>query len=302
MTTDPRALPGADPHTGNREVDPVTGYETTGHDWGGIRELNTPFPRIALIALALTVIYSVVAWILLPAWPTGRDYTRGLLGLDQGEVAMDRLQAIKTGRAVWLTHFEAPDFASLAVNRGLMALAMPAARRLYGDNCALCHGSDGAGGPGFPALADADWLWSGDPEEIAVTLRHGINAEDPDTRIAEMPAFDWMDRVDRLSLAGFVASLPTGKADWDSPAAGLFTQNCAACHGEKGQGGLGVGAPSLTDGATIYGQDPQTVYNTLTLGRRGVMPAWAGRLGEAEINLLALYVSRLSETKEERTQ
>ena len=87
MSTDPKTLPGADPHTGNREIDPVTGYDTTGHDWGGIRELNTPFPRIAGIALVLTVIYSVITWFLLPAWPMGRDYTRGLLGLDQQEMA-----------------------------------------------------------------------------------------------------------------------------------------------------------------------------------------------------------------------
>lgn len=302
MTTDPRALPGADPHTCNREIDPVTGYETTGHDWGGIRELNTPFPRIALIALALTFAWSVLAWILLPAWPLGRDYTRGLLGLDQGEVAMDRLQAIETDRAAWLTRFDAPDFAALAADPALMAQAMPAARRLFEDNCAACHGRVGEGGPGFPRLADASWLWDGTPEEIAITIGHGINADDPDTRVAEMPAFDWMDRADRHSLAEFVASLPAGEADWNSPAAALFAENCAACHGERGEGGLGIGAPSLTDRATIYGQDAQTVYQTLTRGRRGVMPAWAGRLSEAEITLLALYVSRLSEMTGEQGQ
>src|SRR6056297_3243644 len=71
MTTDPKELDDADPHTGNRDVDPVSGYDTTGHDWGGIKELNTPFPKIALVALALTFVYSVVTWILLPAWPLG---------------------------------------------------------------------------------------------------------------------------------------------------------------------------------------------------------------------------------------
>lgn len=34
-------------HPHRPEIDPVSGYETTGHDWGGIRELNTPFPKIA---------------------------------------------------------------------------------------------------------------------------------------------------------------------------------------------------------------------------------------------------------------
>lgn len=61
--TDPRQLPGADPHTGNRKVDPVTGHDTTGHDWGGITELNTAFPKIVIWALVLTFLYSVVAWI-----------------------------------------------------------------------------------------------------------------------------------------------------------------------------------------------------------------------------------------------
>lgn len=291
-----------DPHDAHREVDPVTGYETTGHDWNGIRELNTPFPKIPLIALSLAFAYAVVAWILLPAWPTGRDYTRGLLGLDQGEVAMDRLQAIETDRAAWLAQFDAPDFAALATDPALMAQAMPAARRLFVDNCAACHGPDGEGGPGFPRLADATWLWDGAPEEIALTIRHGINADDPDTRFAEMPAFDWMDQADRLSLAEFVARLPAGEADWSNPTATLFADNCTACHGERGEGGLGVGAPSLTDEARIYGQDAETVYQTLTRGRRGVMPAWAGRLSDAEINLLALYVSRLSEATAEPTQ
>ena len=101
--SDPRALPGADPHTGNRRIDPVTGYDTTGHDWGGIQELNTPFPKIAAIALLLTFLYSVVAWVLLPAWPTGRDYTKGLLGLDQGRMARDGYQAVDGVRQGWLS-------------------------------------------------------------------------------------------------------------------------------------------------------------------------------------------------------
>src|SRR5690606_20792508 len=116
--------------------------------------------------------YSVLAWILLPAWPYGRDYTRGLLGLDQGEVALAAQERLAAGRAGWLAPFEAPDFAALAADEALMAQAMPAALRLFLDNCAACHGADGAGGPGFPALSDAAWLWSGAPEELAVTIRH----------------------------------------------------------------------------------------------------------------------------------
>ncbi len=291
------------PESHAREVDPVTGYDTTGHDWGGIKELNTPFPRIALVALALSFLIALSGWILLPAWPYGRDFTRGLLGLDQGEMAQRGARAMAEIRAGWLGRFTtpdggAPDFEALAGDAALMAQAMPAANRLFEDNCALCHARDGGGGPGFPVLDDGHWLWGGAPEDIAETLRVGINAEHPETRIAQMPAFDWMDRAERAALADYVAALPTGRADSDAPGAALFAENCAACHGEGGEGGLGIGAPSLIDSAVIYGQDPATVLETITRGRAGVMPNWSDRLSAAEINLLALYVAWLSGGKE----
>lgn len=291
--SDPRELPGADMHTGNRLIDPVTGYDTTGHEWGGIKELNTPFPKIVIWALALTFIYSMIAWILLPAWPLGRDYTRGLLGLDQEVMAVTGFREMDEARQEWLERFVNPDFSSIAADSTLVARAMPAAERLFEDNCAACHGPKGSGGPGFPKLDDKNWLWSGNPATIADTVKVGINSDHPDTRWAEMPSFDWMDRGDRLALAGYVAELPTGSADHHSAAAVLFEENCVACHGDRGAGELENGAPSLIDAATIYGQDPDKVLETLRGGRRGVMPSWSGRLGPEEINMLALYVSRL---------
>ncbi|SMC83132.1 cytochrome-c oxidase, cbb3-type subunit III [Primorskyibacter flagellatus] len=294
-TTDPKELPGADPKTGERAIDPVSGYDTTGHDWGGITELNTAFPKIVIWALIVTHVYAVIAWILLPAWPTGNSYTPGLLGLDQGEQAIEGYQNLTDNRQNWMSRFESAEFDALQSDDALMALAMPAASRLFADNCAACHGTNGEGGPGFPALTDNAWLWSGDPEEIALTLHHGINTEDPDTRYAEMPAFDWMDRSERASLAQFVADLPDGSVDFESPAGILFTENCSSCHGEAGEGGLEIGAPSLTDTSVIYGQDVDTVMATLKQGRMGVMPAWSGRLSDAEINLLTVYVARLGD-------
>jgi cytochrome c oxidase cbb3-type subunit 3 len=289
--TDPR--PATDPHGGHFETDPVTGYETTGHDWAGITELNTPVSKFVTVSLALTFAYSVVAWILLPAWPLGRDYTRGLLGLDQTEIAVVGLRELEATRQDWLTRFAEPDFAALEADATLLAEALPAADRLFQDNCAACHGTGGVGGPGFPTLGDADWLWGGEAETIAETLRVGINADHPDTRISEMPSFNWIERADRLALAEYVAALPSGTTDPASPAAALFTENCVACHGELGVGGLTVGAPSLADTSVIYGQDPPTVMMTLLNGRHGVMPSWSGRLSPEEINLLALFVALL---------
>lgn len=278
------------------ETDPVTGYETTGHDWNGIRELNTPFPRIVLWALALAFAYSVVAWVLLPAWPLGRDYTRGLLGLDQGEIAVEGYRQLAAARADWLEPFAAGDFTALAGDSALMARAMPAAARLFADNCSACHGAAATGGPGFPDLTDAAWLWGGDPETIAETLRVGINSPHPDTRYAQMPAFgrdELLSREEIASVADYVLALSSGQADADSPGAMIFADNCAACHGEGGVGGPENGAPVLADDRWIYGGSREAILTTLNRGRQGVMPAWENRLSAAEINLLALYVARL---------
>lgn len=278
------------------EVDPVTGYETTGHDWNGIRELNTPFPRIVIWALTLAFIYSLIAWVLLPAWPTGRDFTRGVLGLDQQQVAMQGLERLERMRNDWMARFEGGDLDALAADRALLARAMPAARRLFEDNCAACHGTHGTGGPGFPDLTDADWLWGGSPEAIAETLRVGINSGHPDARAAQMPGFGRDGLLPYGSVqqvADYVLALSRGTADQESAGARIFEENCVACHGEKGVGGLDIGAPSLAGGSRIYGGDRAAVLATIHGGRQGVMPSWAGRLSAAEINLLAVYVSRL---------
>lgn len=286
----------AHPHEDHREVDPVTGHDTTGHDWNGIKELNTPFPKIALVFLLLAFAYSVVAWFLLPAWPTGRSHTRGLLGLDQGQEALAGYRELEAGRKAWMSRFDKPDFAALSADHALLAEAMPAAGRLFQDNCAACHGSKAEGGPGFPALNSGHWLWGGDPATVAETITVGINSADPNTRVSQMPSFDWMAIADRQTVAEYVAALPSGKADQNSPGAKLFADNCASCHGEGGKGGLQTGAPTLTDQSFIYGQDVETELTTLAKGRQGQMPTWAARLSPEEINLLALYVSRLPET------
>ncbi|MFV0296998.1 MAG: cytochrome-c oxidase, cbb3-type subunit III [Hyphomicrobiaceae bacterium] len=281
---------------GTQEVDPVTGYDTTGHVWNGIRELNTPFPRIVLFFLAVAFIISVAMWVLLPAWPVGDHYTRGILAASQETEAVDGFLELEKIRHPWLARFDGkPDFAAITADKALLAEAMPAAQRLFKDNCAACHGERGTGGPGFPDLADTYWLWGGDPATIAETIRVGINRTDDDTRISQMPAVDSLSLSDRENLVDYVIALPDGKADASMPGAALFSDNCKSCHGDKGVGGLKIGAPSLVDHSVIYGQDRQTVSTTLAHGRQGVMPTWGYRFSTAEINLLAVYVAQLAQ-------
>ncbi|AVX06095.1 cbb3-type cytochrome c oxidase subunit CcoP (plasmid) [Maritalea myrionectae] len=291
--TDPKELPGADPHTGNREIDPVTGYETTGHEWSGIKELNTAFPKIVIWALIITHVYAVVAWILLPAWPYGNDYTKGLLGLDQGVQAVENYNQMVSTRNGWLDQFDNDEVLLEGVDKEVWKKAQSAADRLYADNCAACHGEVAQGNLGYPVLNDAFWLWGSDPKEIARTIKFGINSTHEETRYAEMPAFDWLEKSDRSELTQFVVNLRHQDAELSDKGQLLFEENCAACHGDNGLGGLENGAPSLTDSSVIFGQDQRSVAYTIRHGRQGVMPAWVGRLTTAEINLLSLYLSKL---------
>ena len=278
------------------EFDPITGYATTGHDWNGIRELNTPLPRIVVWTLMLTFLYSVVAWVLLPAWPYGRDYTRGLLGLDQIERAEAARAPLLAMRDDWLSEFARVDFGEVAEDPMLRVRAWPAAARLFEDNCSLCHGRDARGGPGFPNLRDGDWLWGGAPEEIAYTMRVGINTEHPETHFGIMPAFGRdgiLDRAEIAAVTDHILALAEGHANPGSVGAQVFADNCAACHGDDGGGGLLNGAPALADGNWIYGSDRATVMASVRNGRKGVMPAWEGRLSTAEVNMLAAWLADL---------
>lgn len=280
----------------SRHVDPVTGYETTGHEWNGIIELNTPFPRIVIWALLLSLLFSAAVWILFPAWPTGTSYTRGLLGFTQEGRALKDLEELSQEQVPWRSRVASKEFGLLKNDDALKNLIKPGAERLFADNCAACHGQDGGGKPGFPSLRGHTWLWGGSPESIAETITVGINSSDPDTRVSQMPAFGTSGMLTRSEIdmiAEYVVSISRGTADAAGPGGRLFANNCSACHGDGGRGGVGVGAPALTAQNWIYGGTHSAIVSTIQYGRQGVMPAWRSRLSESDIHILALYVSWL---------
>jgi cytochrome c oxidase cbb3-type subunit III len=80
--------------------DGLTGYLTTGHEWNGIKELNTPVPRPVYFFLGLAFLFSVGYWLLMPAWPLGVTYTKGLLGIDQRNVVAASLKEAAADRDV----------------------------------------------------------------------------------------------------------------------------------------------------------------------------------------------------------
>ncbi|MBI1173495.1 cytochrome-c oxidase, cbb3-type subunit III [bacterium] len=280
------------------ERDPHSGYLTTGHDWNGIKELNTPVPRIVLLFIAVTHVFALVAWILLPTWPLGSTYTKGLLGGDAKTAVAADIAAATAARADWTKALATEDYATIRANPDLMARALETAGPLFGQNCQVCHGKEGIGGHGFPRLADTIWIWGGTDADIETTLRHGINSTDPDTRVSQMPAFGrdgLLTPAEIDTLVDYVPTLAAGVIPGDTSAgAVLFQNNCAACHGEDAKGVKDTGAQNLTDADWLYGGDKATIRQTLMNGRQGVMPAWQPRLSDAQIRMLTLYVQSLS--------
>ncbi|MCP4328993.1 MAG: cytochrome-c oxidase, cbb3-type subunit III [Alphaproteobacteria bacterium] len=283
------------------ERDPHTGIHTTGHEWSGIKELDTPIPRIVFACYAVVFIVALVMWVLLPAWPLVNSYTSGLMGFSQRDYVRGQLADADLRRAEWSDRIAAMDFGELAADPEARTVAIETGESLFIDNCAVCHGRDGRGGPGFPDLTDGAWLWGGTPEDIHETLRVGINSGHDETRFGQMPAFgrdEMLERDEIRLLATYVQHLSgLEEADGDTVAQGevLFADNCASCHGEDARGGIEFGAPDLTDGYWIYGGDRETIYESLFRGRQGHMPHWSGRLSPVQLRVLSLYVDSLNQ-------
>jgi cytochrome c oxidase cbb3-type subunit III len=72
----------------------------------------------------------------------------------------------------------------------------------------------------------------------------------------------------------------------------LFLNYCAQCHGSSAQGG--VGFPNLTDNEWLYGGEPETIEQSITNGRMGVMPALGAVLGPEGVKDVVAYVRSLS--------
>ena len=284
------------------ERDPVTGRRTTGHEWNGIKELDTPVPRGVLMFLVVTHVFAVLWWFLMPTWPLWSTYTKGLLGVDQRQVVEEQLVAANAARAPWVEAIENSSYEAILADEGLMQTVLEHGRQLFGDNCAACHGVDAKGAANYPDLTDEDWLWGGGPEMIAETIRVGINASSAESRVAQMPAFgrdQMLDRTQVRDVALYVQSLGNPAASTPENIGRIeagrevFITTCAACHGEDARGMADVGAPNLTDAYWIYGGDLQTIVTSIHGGRQGHMPTWDERLTEAEIRILALYVHSL---------
>jgi cytochrome c oxidase cbb3-type subunit III len=281
------------------DVDAATGTATTGHEWDGIKELNTPLPRWWVWVFYATVVWSIGYWVVYPAVPLISSFTAGVLGYSsRGEVAAE-VRGLQATRGGMVAKLEAASLADIEKDPTLFAFATAQGRAAFGNNCAPCHGIGGGGAKGYPNLNDNDWLWGGSLDQIYETISYGIRSGNPKAHESTMVGFGKdgvLKRGEIVTVARYVRSLsglpvPAGT----DVAAGkkIFADNCAACHGDEAKGNPEIGAPNLADRIWLYGPDEATIVEVVINGKNGVMPAWADRLDPATLKALAVYVHSL---------
>ena len=278
------------------EKDSISGQETTGHEWDGIKELNTPLPRWWLYTFYACIAFSLVYVILYPAIPSFSSHTPGVLGYNsrvelEGQLAEARARQAESWDAI-----AAAELSEIRSNADNLTFALAGGAAAFADNCAPCHGQGGAGRPGFPVLADDAWIWGGSLDDIHATLLHGIRNGGDEARESEMPAYaDILEPEQIEAVADYVLSLSGAEHDGTSAAAGqeIYAENCAACHGEAGEGLRELGGPRLNDQIWLYGGSRDEIVSQIRQPRLGVMPGWQERLDASTIKMLTVYVHSL---------
>lgn len=296
-----------------KDIDALSGVETTGHEWDGLKELNNPLPRWWVWVWIATIIWSIWYFVVYPAWPVPGGATQGTSGYTQFKELAESQAEITARQTVYLERFEKASFEDIMADPELYAFAVAGGKSAFKDNCATCHGTGAEGGKGYPNLNDDDWIWGGKIDDIHTTLLHGIRADNIDTRISQMPAFgkDKMLTVGEINaVVDYVLSL-SGQTEDNTDhnnahhgenadpvailaqGAQIFQQQCASCHGADGKGLHEFGGPNLSDAIWLYGGDRKAVFETVYYARAGMMPAWDGRLDDNTIRQLAIYVHEL---------
>jgi cytochrome c oxidase cbb3-type subunit 3 len=264
----------------NRKEDEVG---DTGHTWDhDIRELNNPLPRWWLNLFNITIVFALLYLILFP----GLGNLAGFLGWTQEQRYQEEMAAASMAESELYARYSAMSPEELISD----VQAMGTGRRLFGQNCAMCHGSDARGAYGFPNLTDSEWQWGGGHDNVLTTITNGRQAAMPPW--AEVLGEDGVGQVTE-----YVLTLSGQDADADLATAGQqkFMMFCVACHGADGKGNPALGAPDLTNDTWLYRGDRETIMEALHNGRNGNMPAFGEQLSEERRRILAAYVLSLNE-------
>ncbi len=268
--------------TGTNKAETEEGVPT-GHVWDeDLQELNNPLPRWWLYMFYFTLFFAIGYLILYP----GMGSYKGLLGWTEVGEYEAEVAAADAEFGPLFEKFEKTPIAALASDPA----AMNAGERLFVTYCAVCHGSDARGAPGFPNLRDNDWLHGGSPEKIEETILYG--------RMGTMPAWEGpLGGAEGVNeVATYVMSVAGRDVDAKLAEAGKakFDMFCVGCHMPGGTGNQALGAPNLSNNIWLYGGSPRSIKETIAKGRNGRMPAHSEFLGTAKSHVLAAYVYSLS--------
>lgn len=256
---------------------------TTGHVWDvDLRELNNPLPRWWFWLFVITVVFGAFYLVLYP----GLGAFPGTLGWTSSGQYQTEQRRAQEAMAPLYAKLAATPFEQLAKDPQAMAIG----ERLFGNNCAGCHGANARGSTGFPNLTDGDWLYGGAPQTIIETITKGRTGTMP-------PMGEAVGTSDDVrNVAQYVLSL--SGAPHDSARAQLGKPKfvvCAACHGPDGKGNPALGAPNLTDSVWLHGFGEAAIVRMVMQGKTSIMPPFEGRLNPEQIHVLAAYVWSLSQ-------
>ncbi|MBK1721357.1 cytochrome-c oxidase, cbb3-type subunit III [Thiocystis violacea] len=292
------------------EHNPFPGENNTGHVWDdNLRELDNPPPRWWMLGLWASLLFVVGYSLLYPTWPVGQEPTQGVLGWSQMQEYARGVEQVEAKRAKFEDQIRGMTANEILADPGLTQYTLASAKVLFGDNCSACHGSGGQGNPGYPVLADDDWLYGGTTTKIAETIAKGRQGAMTAHQTILTPA-----EIDTLAEWVVQMSETGGKGGSEEGWSLFKTKGCTACHGQAANGVLvelgngdivTVGAANLNDG--IWRFKPggyESAKHTITYGvnqatvpesRNAVMPAFAeaGKLSEQEIKKLVVYVHEL---------
>ncbi|MBF0282307.1 MAG: c-type cytochrome, partial [Zetaproteobacteria bacterium] len=229
--------------------------------------------------------------------PLLHSSNEGLLGWTQIKEFKEAVAENDAVKAPYMEKLKAMDASAIEADPELRNFAESAAKAVYGDNCAACHGTGGEGAQGlFPTLADDDWLYGGDLDTITESITEG--------RMGNMPAhIDAVDDATIQTLADFVLALPEGNAT-DAGWAAFNDVGCTGCHGDNAQGGAlngdnYAGSVNLTDRIWRFGGSRDDVLRTIRYGvnqegveqtRSAIMPVFGEKLSPEQIKILAIKI------------
>ncbi|WP_127107177.1 cytochrome-c oxidase, cbb3-type subunit III [Pararhodobacter zhoushanensis] len=276
--------------------------KTTGHSWDGIEEFDNPLPRWWLWVFYLCILWSVVYWVLYPAWPMVSGATSGVLGYSSRADVEVEIADADAANQVWYDRLMSTDLDAISADPELERFAVNAGAAVFRAQCSQCHGAGADGlraGSGFPNLLDDEWMWGGTMDDIVTTVTYGIRNEDfPDARYSEMPSFGrdellTPEEIDQVVNHVLAISGQAHDAALAAAGAEVFDLNCASCHGADGSGDTFVGAPALNNAIWLYGGSEADIRATVNNAHFGIMPGFTNRLNPAQIRAVGAYVHQL---------